>query len=509
MEKRTDKSHQELACVMVLEEESNKPTGEVSARGCRSRRIDIFGLGRRDAQKVVTSDACMLWVDDACRLAKECGLEASALRDVTERISELGDLLQGLSMIQEVSPKLQARICSYGEQMSTRLAVQILKHNNIKASLIQSGDLLLTDTPLNAQDTDKYLNANVFPKCDPIWAENVIESKVGPADVIVTQGFVAKNVKGESCLLGRGGSDTSGSLFAALVAAHHLEIWTDVYGMFSGDPRKMPHARLIQRISSREAQELATSGAKVLHPRCIAPAAMYGVPIEIHNTMDPDSEYTVITVDDFCKPCEEKNGLPKKEVQPSASRSPLSQSPFASPRNGSSAHGWNSTGPKSSGMGIRRMTHNDLTELDTRPPAFAGVVAQPGCVMLTLTTMEMWGATGFLYRCFAPFHDFSISVDHVATSQSGISVTTSHIPGGVEGDAFKGLMVALEELGAAGSACWCWLTCGAGEVEVCYHVAVVTVVGRRIRERLPDLGKAMSAFEGMQVKRRVSRGCGG
>ena len=384
-------------------------------------------------------------------------MESSALREVTERITELGDLLQGLSMIQEVSPKLQARICSYGEQMSTRLAIQILKHNNIKASLVQSGDLLVTDTHLTAPDTDKYLNANVFPKCDPVWAESVIESKVGPVDVIVTQGFVAKNAKGESCLPGRGGSDTSGSLFAALVSAHHLEIWTDVYGMFSGDPRKMPHARLIQRISSREAQELATSGAKVLHPRCIAPAAMYGVPIEIRNTMDPDSEYTVITVDDFCKPCEDKNGGMKKDAQNSASRSPLSQSPFASPRNGPSALGWNSAGPKTSGMGIRRMTHNDLTELDTRPPAFAGVVAQPGCVMLTLTTMEMWGATGFLYRCFAPFHDFSISVDHVATSQSGISVTTSHIPGGIEGDAFKGLMQALEELGATRSTSLRWL----------------------------------------------------
>jgi aspartate kinase len=84
-----------------------------------------------------------------------------------------------------------------------------------------------------------------------------------------TQGFVAKNHKGESCLLGRGGSDTSGSLLAAMVAAHHLEIWTDVYGMFSGDPRRMPHARLIQRLSSREALELATSGAKVLHLLCI------------------------------------------------------------------------------------------------------------------------------------------------------------------------------------------------------------------------------------------------
>jgi diaminopimelate decarboxylase/aspartate kinase len=84
--------------------------------------------------------------------------------------------------------------------------------------------------PLNANDTDKYLNANVFPRCQPEWAEEVLEKSCGVSDVVVTQGFVAKNPKGENCLLGRGGSDTSGSLLSAMVQAHHLEIWTDVYG---------------------------------------------------------------------------------------------------------------------------------------------------------------------------------------------------------------------------------------------------------------------------------------
>ena len=117
-----------------------------------------------------------------------------------------------------------------------------------------------------------------------------------------------------------------------MVAAHHLEIWTDVYGMFSGDPRRMPHARLIQTIGSREALELATSGAKVLHPRCITPAAMFGIPIEIRNTMDPSSEFTRITVDDFYKPADAVAEQQRNSLSASSSSGKLTSPRHASPR---------------------------------------------------------------------------------------------------------------------------------------------------------------------------------
>ena len=129
------------------------------------------------------------------RLAKEVGLDSSCLKEVLEKINELAQLLEGVGMIGEVSPRLQARICSYGEHMSTIMAVQILKHSGIHGSLFMSGDLITTSMPLNANDTDKYLNANVFPRCEPDWAEDVLESKCGVAEVMVTQGFVAKNPK--------------------------------------------------------------------------------------------------------------------------------------------------------------------------------------------------------------------------------------------------------------------------------------------------------------------------
>ena len=153
-------------------------------------------------------------------------------------------------------------------------------------------------------------------------------------------------------------------------------------------------------------------------------------------------------------------------------------------RSGSPVSGGLESMAPNTGMGMRRMTASDLREMDKRESTFCGVVAQDRCVLITLTTMEMWGASGFLARCFQPFSNYQISVDHVATSQSGVSVTVSHVPGGLEGDIWAGVIEELRDL---------------GEVEVTANVSVVTVVGRRIREKLPDLGKSMEHLAQVEV----------
>ena len=113
--------------------------------------------------------------------------------------------------------------------------------------------------------------------------------------MVITQGFIASDAKGETVLLGRGGSDTSGSYFAAKLGARRLEIWTDVPGMFTANPRAVPNARLLKSLDYDEAQEIASSGAKVLHPRCILPAKQYAIPLSVHATHMPELEGTVIT----------------------------------------------------------------------------------------------------------------------------------------------------------------------------------------------------------------------
>jgi diaminopimelate decarboxylase/aspartate kinase len=113
--------------------------------------------------------------------------------------------------------------------------------------------------------------------------------------VILTQGFIARNRAGATVLLGRGGSDTSAAYFAAMLAARRLEVWTDVPGMFSADPRVVPSARLLIALHYDEAQELASAGSSVLHPRCISPLREYGIPLFIRSTAAPQIAGTVIS----------------------------------------------------------------------------------------------------------------------------------------------------------------------------------------------------------------------
>ncbi len=113
--------------------------------------------------------------------------------------------------------------------------------------------------------------------------------------VVITQGFIAANAAGETVLLGRGGSDTSAAYFAAKLSAARLEIWTDVPGLFSANPRAVPTARLLRELHYDEAQEIASNGAKVLHPRCVLPVRQYKIPLHVYATQAPGLEGTVIS----------------------------------------------------------------------------------------------------------------------------------------------------------------------------------------------------------------------
>jgi diaminopimelate decarboxylase/aspartate kinase len=113
--------------------------------------------------------------------------------------------------------------------------------------------------------------------------------------VLITQGFIASDEEGETVLLGRGGSDTSSAYVAAKLAALRLEIWTDVPGMFSANPRDVPSARLLRALHYDEAQEIASNGAKVLHPRCLLPVRQYRIPLHVYATQAPQLQGTIIS----------------------------------------------------------------------------------------------------------------------------------------------------------------------------------------------------------------------
>jgi aspartate kinase len=213
------------------------------------------------------------------------------LHPLIHEFKQLLRILEGIRLTEEASPRIQARVLSFGELLSTHLGLCIMKHYGLESvERVDARELLKSDPTSAKSEEDRYLQAEIAPKADIAAATAASKGK----QVVLAQGFIASTTDGSPCVLGRGGSDTSGSLFAALLQAIRYEIWTDVHGMFTSDPRYVPEARLIKCLDYREAQELAAMGAKVLHPRCIVPAQWAKVPLEIRNTNDPDGDKTII-----------------------------------------------------------------------------------------------------------------------------------------------------------------------------------------------------------------------
>ena len=222
-------------------------------------------------------------------LAKALGVTPSA--ELEEQFKRLRQIASGIALVGEVSDRLRARVMAQGELMATRLGALFLQAQGFDVEWIDARTVLKAEVRRSANSRTAYLSATC--KFDPDAAFQARCSQSNKA--WITQGFIASDDAGDTVLLGRGGSDTSGSYFAAKLAAKRLEIWTDVPGMFSANPRAVPTARLLRALEYDEAQEIASSGAKVLHPRCLMPVKQYGIPLFVYATQTPDLEGTEIT----------------------------------------------------------------------------------------------------------------------------------------------------------------------------------------------------------------------
>ncbi|NND52069.1 MAG: bifunctional aspartate kinase/homoserine dehydrogenase I [Flavobacteriaceae bacterium] len=204
---------------------------------------------------------------------------------VSKHLSALKQLLDGLFLTNELSPKITDKLLSFGELLSSKIIYEALKSNGVDAVLKNSQDLIKTDT--------NYTNAVVNFK----MTEENIRAFFNEHDhkVSLFPGFISTSEKGEITTLGRGGSDYTAAILAAALEADELQIWTDVSGMFTTNPKLVKQAKPIRRITYQEAVELSHFGAKVLYPPTIQPVLDKHIPIAIKNTMSPDDEGTLIT----------------------------------------------------------------------------------------------------------------------------------------------------------------------------------------------------------------------
>ncbi|WP_343214298.1 bifunctional aspartate kinase/diaminopimelate decarboxylase [Dyella sp. ASV21] len=205
------------------------------------------------------------------------------------RLAELAQLAEdGPSLLGELA--WQALVQAHGELMSSALGAAFLSHSGLPTQWVDARDCLKAIALPNQNERTKLLSAMVETKPDPALNARL----AAQGNVFITQGFIAREELGRTVLLGRGGSDTSASYFGALLKAQRVEIWTDVAGMFTANPRQVPSARLLQRLDYEEAQEIASTGAKVLHPRCLSPLREPRVPLLIKDTNRPELDGTLI-----------------------------------------------------------------------------------------------------------------------------------------------------------------------------------------------------------------------
>ncbi len=290
-----------------------------AARGAAARGATARGAAARGA--AAAEVPAPLWIAGfeaiATRhreaLAELCAHPGAqeAAGEVEALLREFRELLSGLALLRDLSARSLDLLMSFGERLSAVIIAAALVERGMKALAVDARDLIIAegafgDARPNRNATARAVNARLGPilkASDPC-----------PVYPVVT-GFIAANDQGDTLTLGRGGSDYSAAVIAAALGAESLEVWTDVNGIMTADPRKVAAAFSIDALSYKEAMELSHFGAKVIHPSAIQSAFERGIPIRIRNTFDPALPGTLITFDP------ESSGLP---IRGMSSISPVS-----------------------------------------------------------------------------------------------------------------------------------------------------------------------------------------
>ncbi len=254
---------------------------QTAVRGKRQEALDLLAKIKekhfKEAQKLgiaLTED----WVSEI----------------INAYFKEMRDLAKGLAALGELTPRITDLMASYGERLSTAIITQVLENQGMPAQLMDARQCIITD--------DNFTRANpLFDLTDAAVVEH-LRPVIKSGKIPVFQGFIGRTRNGITTTIGRGGSDYSAAIVGAALDVEDIQIWTDVDGIMTTDPRMVKEARRIKAISFDEAAELAYFGAKVLHPATIIPAVRKKIPVHVLNSYKPDQDGTLIT--DEAPPCE-------------------------------------------------------------------------------------------------------------------------------------------------------------------------------------------------------------
>jgi aspartate kinase len=208
---------------------------------------------------------------------------------VNSELNELMGLVHALAVLREVSPRSLDAVLAVGEVVSSRIVAAALADHGVPSAWVDARTVLATDAEHTSATPD------MIDTCERARERVAPASAAG--SVVVLGGFIGATANGVTTTLGRGGSDYSAAIFGACLGADEIQIWTDVDGMLTADPRIVPQPRVVPQLTFAEASELAYFGAKVLHPSTILPAVGKNIPVRILNSRRPDNAGTRITAE--------------------------------------------------------------------------------------------------------------------------------------------------------------------------------------------------------------------
>ncbi len=270
---------------------------------------------------------------------------------IRAEFDELGRVVSALGVLREVTPRWLDAIAATGEIISSRMVAAALASHGLPSAWVDARRVLVTtEDHMGAAPLEAETTAALAATVDPLLASRKIP---------VIGGFVGATRAGVTTTLGRGGSDFSASIVGACLAAEEIQIWTDVDGMLTADPRVVRDVRVVPHLSFAEASELAYFGAKVLHPATIQPAVGRNIPVRILNARRPEDPVGTL------------------------------------------------------------ITHDRPASVDP----FTAIASKTGVTVVDITSTRMLMAHGFLRRIFEVFEQHRISVDVVTTSEVSVSVT--------------------------------------------------------------------------------------
>lgn len=272
-------------------------------------------------------------------------------KQIDEYFSEMKNIIRGVNLLGELTLRTLDLITSYGERLSSLIIHSAFEESGTSTSLVDARKVMITDPSFGSakplvEELEKH-------------AKKYFLSAFETHPIVITQGFIGATEEGVTTTIGRGGSDYSASLFGSALGAEIIQIWTDVDGMMSADPRIVSESKLIDTLSFNEASELAYFGAKVLHPNTILPAVQKNIPVRILNSRRPEIEGTLI----LQKPETENKSIVKS------------------------------------------------------------IASKKGIIVINIASSRMLLAHGFLSKLFSIFAEHQKSVDVVSTSEVSVSLT--------------------------------------------------------------------------------------